>query len=309
MKRMLAITALASILSTTSVALSVRPEPTSCHNYWVNSAARKKECLDRRVPSSRGTSKHSQILQSQYRRRERIWRPEPGTTFEWQLDTPVNLEIPAEVYDIELFDNDARTVRQLHARGRKVICYISVGSWENWRPDRYQFPESVIGKPYEGWEGERWLDIRQIDLLAPVMGARLDECQAKGFDGVEPDNIDGYQSETGFSLTPEAQFRYNRWIAEEAHARGLSIGLKNDGEQASVLEPYFDWALTEDCYADDWCEDMEPFIEAGKAVFMVEYTDNLDEDEFFEEVCPYAEKLGYTAILKDRDLDDWSERC
>jgi hypothetical protein len=58
----------------------------------------------------------------------------------------------------------------------------------------------VIGDPYEGWPGERWLDIRRIDLLAPLIGQRLELCRIKGFDAVEPDNIDGYTNDTGFSL-------------------------------------------------------------------------------------------------------------
>ena len=44
------------------------------------------------------------------------------------------------------------------------------------------------------------MDIRRIDLLAPVMDARLDQCASKGFDGIEPDNIDGYTNDTGFPL-------------------------------------------------------------------------------------------------------------
>ncbi len=73
-------------------------------------------------------------------------------------------------------------------------------------------------------------------LLAPLMRARLDLCQAKGFDAVEPDNIDGYQVDggTGFPLTAGDQLRYNRWIAAEAHCRGLSIGLKNDSDMRTI---------------------------------------------------------------------------
>jgi hypothetical protein len=61
----------------------------------------------------------------------------------------------------------------------------------------------VIGNDYEGWPGEKWLDIRQIDQLAPIMRARLDACRAKGFDGIEPDNIDEYTNDTGMTT---AQF-------------------------------------------------------------------------------------------------------
>jgi hypothetical protein len=59
------------------------------------------------------------------------------------------------------------------------------------------------------------------------------------------------------------QKTYNIWLANEAHARGLSIGLKNDDEQIADLLPYFDWALTEDCFFQGWCASMTPFITAG----------------------------------------------
>ncbi len=237
-----------------------------------------------------------------------VWQPAPGTTWQWQLgDPPIDQSFDVQMYDVDMFDVSASLVAALHARGRIVICYISVGSWEDWRPDADQFPDEVLGDDYEGWPGEKWLDIRQIDLLAPIMRARLDQCQAKGFDGVEPDNIDGYTNDTGFPLLSyQDQLTYNIWLAQEAHARGLSIGTKNDGDQTADLLPYFDWALTEDCFADEWCDDVTPFIAAGKAVFAAEYTDTgITLDDF----CPQAQALGFSAILKHRDLDSWRRAC
>jgi endo-alpha-1,4-polygalactosaminidase (GH114 family) len=237
------------------------------------------------------------------------WQPPVNTSWQWQLDTPVNQTVDATMYDIDLFDNDASTVAALHAQGRKVVCYISAGSWEEWRPDADQFPPSVLGNDYYGWAGEKWLDIRRIDLLAPIMRARLDQCRTKGFDGVEPDNIDGYTNDTGFPLTYQDQLTYNIWFANEAHLRGLSIGLKNDDDQVDDLLPYFDWALTEDCFADDWCGQMTPFIAAGKAVFAAEYTDQMTTDHFLSQVCPQAGTMSLSAILKNRDLDAWRQAC
>jgi hypothetical protein len=239
-----------------------------------------------------------------------VWRPPVGTSWQWQLtDLPVDASFDVAVYDVDGFDTDAATVATLHDRGRKVICYLSAGSWEEWRPDAGRFPAEVLGKDYAGWPGERWLDIRRIDLLAPIMRARLDRCRSKGFDGVEPDNVDGYANETGFALTYEDQLHYNRWLADEAHARGLSIGLKNAEGQVADLLAHFDWALTEDCFADDWCDEVAPFVAAGKAVFAAEYTDRMTVAEFNARVCPQAEALGFSAILKRRDLDAWRRAC
>jgi hypothetical protein len=173
------------------------------------------------------------------------------------------------MYDIDLFDNDAATVSALHDEGRIVICYMNACGWEDWRPDAAKFPEEIIGKNLDGWEDERWLDIRRLDVLAPIMKDRMIACKNKGFDGIEPDNVDGYLNDTGFDLTANDQREFNIWLAETAHERGLSIGLKNDMDQAPELVQYFYWTLNEECFQFQECETLQPFIDAGKAVFNV----------------------------------------
>jgi hypothetical protein len=233
------------------------------------------------------------------------WRPSPGLTWQWQLTGELDLSLDAQVYDIDLYEPQ-ENVKALHDLGRKVICYISVGSWEDWRPDADQFPPEVLGRDYEGWPGEKWLDIRRIDLLAPIMGARLDLCASKGFDAVEPDNIDIHTNRTGFPLSYADQLAYAHWLAQEAHQRGLAIGLKNAPDQVKDLVDLYDFAITEDCFYYEWCEQMSPFIQAGKPVFAAEYTD-LDGD--FEVYCRRSKELGFSTILKNRDLDEFRETC
>jgi hypothetical protein len=236
-----------------------------------------------------------------------IWRPAVGVSWQWQLDNyPVDTSYPVGVYDVDLFETDATLVAALHAQGRKVICYISAGTWENWRPDATQFPASVIGKNDMGWAGEKWLDIRQINILAPIMRARLDMCRAKGFDAIEPDNIEGYDEDTGFPITYQDQLAYNLWLAGEAHARGLSIGLKNDADQVPDLLATFDWALAEDCFAFNWCDQFSPFIAAGKAVFDAEYTDTGIQ---LLDYCSRAQAMHFSAIMKHRNLDAYRQAC
>ena len=234
------------------------------------------------------------------------WKPGLDTTWQWQLEGIIDTSYDVDMYDVDMFETSANQVRALQDDGRAVICYINVGSWENWRSDASQFSEEIIGKKYDGWPGEQWLDIRRIDLLAPIILARFDECIAKGFDGIEPDNMDAYSNDTGFPLTYADQLDYNIWLAEEAHARGLSIGLKNDPDQVTDLLPYFDWALTEDCFAENWCEEMLPFIESGKPVFAAEYT---DMNIAFEEFCVQAEAWNFSGIFKNRELDAYLESC
>ncbi len=231
-----------------------------------------------------------------------IWKPKPFTTWQWQLTGTIDTTVSADMFDIDLYDASQATIATLQKKGSKVICYFSAGSYEDWRSDAKSFPTSVLGSN-NGWPGEKWLDIRNITALAPIMGARLDLAVQKGCDGVEPDNIDGYTNSTGFPLTAANQIAYNKWLAEAAHARGLSIGLKNDIDQVVQLEPYFDWALNEQCHQYKECDTLLPFIKKGKAVFITEYS--LNTTAF----CPSANANGFMAMKKKLDLDASREVC
>ena len=234
------------------------------------------------------------------------WQPEPGTGWQWELSSQPDNLIDVDAYDIDGFETSERKVDEIHANGSKAICYVNVGAWENWRLDKKKFPKSVLGKNYAGWAGEKWLDIRRVNKLAPIMRVRFDMCKQKGFDAIEPDNVDNYTNEAGFPIKAEHQLRYNEWLAEEAHERGLAIALKNDPDQAQKLQPYFDFAITEDCFDQKWCYKMRPFIDSGKAVLAAEYDDaGIKPREF----CPKAKRMGFDAIYKKRDLDAWRRGC
>lgn len=237
------------------------------------------------------------------------YTPPPNGSIDLQYNDPMDYDAQVQVMNLDAFDTSAETVAQLLARGVYPICYINVGAWEDWRPDADTFPAEVIGKDYEGWEGEKWLDIRRLDLLEPIIRERLRMCRDKGFLGVDPDNLDGYQTDTGFPLTEEDQLRFLHWLSRLAHEEGLAIGLKNMPELAGQVVGDFDWALTEDCQAQSpsWCERMEPFRKQGKPVFMVEYT---DAGVKREDLCARAKELGYVGLLKKRELDGgFRETC
>src|SRR5207302_5849258 len=175
------------------------------------------------------------------------------TSWQWQLQGRIDRSVRARMFDVDAFDTPASTVAALHRAGRVAVCYVDAGTWENWRPDASRFPKSVRGKPVDGWAGERWLDIRRLDVLGPILRARMAMCARKGFDGMEFDNVDGYTNDTGFPLTGAEQLRFDVWLANQAHRRGLSVALKNDLGQVPRLLPYFDFALDEQCFQYSEC--------------------------------------------------------
>ncbi|SHG67182.1 endo alpha-1,4 polygalactosaminidase [Streptoalloteichus hindustanus] len=224
------------------------------------------------------------------------WVPAPGTAWQWQLHGEIDLNVDVPVYDVDGVETSADTVRALKDRGRRVICYVNAGAHEDFRPDKHHFPEQVLGGGND-WKGERWLDIRRLDVLVPLMARRFDECRDKGFDAVEADLVDGYQHDTGFPLTADHQLAYNRVLARLAHERGLAIGLKNDLDQVPQLVDEFDFAVNESCAEFNECEKLTPFVRAGKAVFHTEY--KLGNEQF----CPRTRALGFSSMRKQKDLN------
>lgn len=223
-----------------------------------------------------------------------VWSPKPGTTWQWQLTGTLDTSFDVQMYDIDLFDQSASTIANLHSKGRAVVCYFST-QYENWRPDASKFTSAVLGSNLDDWPGERYADIRS-SVVRQIMTERLDLAVSKGCDGVEPDNVDSYANSNGLGLKAADQLDFNRFLASEAHKRGLSIGLKNDLDQVSALQPSFDWALNEQCNEYGECAMLNPFVTAGKAVFGVEYTGSASS------FCPKMVTSKFSWLLKDLDL-------
>jgi hypothetical protein len=231
------------------------------------------------------------------------WRPGPGLSWQIQLQGKPDLTVAAAVYELDGVDVTADVVSRLHAAGRRAVCYVNAGAHEAWRSDARRFPRRVIGAPLEGWPGERWLDIRRLDVLLPLIRARFRACRRKGFDAVDPDNVAGYRNRTGFRLTAADQLRFNRALARAAHDVGLAVALKNDLDQARSLVAAFDFAVVEECFEYEECERVRPFLRAGKAVFAIEY--RLPRSRF----CAKARALGIVAVRKRLDLRAWRRAC
>ena len=226
-----------------------------------------------------------------------------NVTWQIQYTGEMDYSLDVDVYNLDLFDTDATVISQLHERDIFVMCYFSAGSYEDWRSDSVQFPSEVLGRQLDNWEGERWLDIRRIDLLKPIIESHLELAVKKNCDGVDPDNVDGYQNDTGFPLTATDQAAYNIFLSTQAHTRRLLIGLKNDLDQIPELVQFFDWALNEECFSNEECHLLVPFLMAGKPVFVVEY--QLTPEEF----CFKARELNFNALQKQLELDAYRFSC
>ncbi len=223
------------------------------------------------------------------------WVPPARLTWYWQLTGTPKVE-PVQVTDFDGFDNSAATVASFHALGQRTICYINVGTAENWRADYRRFPTVDLGAN-NGWPGEQWLNITD-PAIRPIMAARFTMCAAKGFDAVEPDNTDGWENSTGFNITGVQQEAYDEWVAATVHADGMAVFQKNDPEQTATLEPYFDGALDEQCNEYSECSALDPYVAAGKPVLNAEYQSSL-----YPSFCSADDAAGSMGALYDLSLD------
>lgn len=193
-------------------------------------------------------------------------------------------------------------------RNGKLVCYTNCGAWEegHWNeaildPVRGE----MLGKAMDGYPKERWLDIRRLDVMRKLIGDKFTAARRMGCDALLCDNTEAWitgtdgkdgaaitayrergiaavkelaarnvAARTGFEISYDDQVRFNRMLAEEAHAQCLSIGLINDVFQIAELAGDFDFALNEQCHHCGWCDLYAPFAAAGKPVLHLEFRDN-----------------------------------
>ncbi len=220
------------------------------------------------------------------------------------------------VYDFDLYRDgrggavdrrpNRRGVRAVHASGGYAVCYVDAGGIENYRPDWERFKrwhrehgKSLLGRPFsKRFPEERWANVggkKQRRFLLRMMERRTQKCARAGFDAVEYDVVTAHESgrkTTGWNVSYKDQLAYNRGLARIAHRHRLAVGLKNDLGQIKDLQRDFDFAINEECFTYKECGRLKPFVDAGKPVFHVEYTNSRAE------FCATSEALGFKSIRK-----------
>jgi hypothetical protein len=234
-----------------------------------------------------------------------LWMPAPNQSWLWDLDNAV-VPVPtvasgqvkdynAQIYDVDLFNSTPEQIASYHAAGKRVLCYVNVGAWEDARPDSGSFdPKCYCGTGHINSAGgctsgsphlmqgfpEWWFDVSGNGCTASiqqVLVKRIALAATKGCDGIEPDNTDSYNNNTGWTTTIAQQHAFNLWIADQAHAHCMSVVLKNGSDMlqnpayAASLVVKFDGSLNEQCHQYAECDAYAPFAAAGKPMFNAEY--------------------------------------
>ena len=190
--------------------------------------------------------------------------------WDWQIGRVAPLERKGahavDMYDVDGFLTTSDEITAMHTEWQaatlphpKVSCYLDL-AWEAYRPDgstepRGVFPATTLGNVYYGYPQERWVDVRQLDALKPMIDHRIAMCAAKGFDSVELDDIDSYDppTETGFQLTAGDWQNFLAYTDNEVHRYGMTAMWKNSPLLAWWGRRYTDGAVVEECYVYTQC--------------------------------------------------------
>ncbi|TIA32691.1 endo alpha-1,4 polygalactosaminidase [Aureobasidium pullulans] len=244
-----------------------------------------------------------------------IWQPLPGTPWQIVLNAPIDASKPLlpalSVYDIDMYGNTALTIQQMHLQGIKVICYFSAGSWESYRPDAGMFPPQDIGNDLSGWPGEKWLNT-DSKAVRDIMANRIKLAADKGCDAVDPDNMDGFETNTGFPLNAGTALNYLSFLSLTAASHNMAIGLKNAGSIAKNATCMVEFSIIESCITNNECAIYNNFIAAGKPVFQIEYPAGAPgkvSAENLAKSCKINGNVGYSEVIKGKDLGGWVEYC
>jgi endo-alpha-1,4-polygalactosaminidase (GH114 family) len=271
------------------------------------------------------------------------WTPKVNDTWQIVLSRPLLLSSSAtsttpdvSIFDIDLFDTPVATIQQLHKLGKKVICYFSAGSYEEWRADAKDFKSGDLGKQLDGWPGEKWVKLGGENVRA-IMKKRIEMARDKGCDGVDPDNVDGYVcpshpllqykyshavqgNDNGLGLTTSDSVNFIQFLSSVTRPLNLTLGLKNAGSIVPAVLPLVDFAVNEQCVKYNECSTFQRFVAAGKPVFHIEYPagdgelqQNVEADGFSEDTkkkfCNADGSHGFSTVLKKMKLDGWVEFC
>jgi len=228
---------------------------------------------------------------------------EPGTMWNYVLGDD-NFDVTKEkapVIDVD-YEQSAETIARYHKYGKKVICYFSGGTVEDWRNDFKDYKSAgILGNEYDDWPGEYWINYKKYKgALRTLIERRMRIAKSKNCDGIEVDNLDGYQvNRSHWDLTENDAIEFAKWLVSTAHSIGIPIGLKNvPGLLKKSRDLYaFDFAINESCVNhSNECAIYKDFIAQGKPVFGITYG-NFNSKR--SALCKALNGVGISMIVKE----------
>ncbi len=245
--------------------------------------------------------------------------PTGKVSWDWQIgagsDSGVVVPAGVTLMDVDGFDISASKVAEMKQKGIYTVCYLDVGSYEGGnskRPDWARYTDALKLYPDPNWPDEIFLDITEVfkpnSVLAGILRDRFKMCKDKGFDAVEPDNLQNDENIPGGIITKQQQIDFNGWVADTVHQYGLAVFQKNGPDNilkidktGKMMVEKFDGILNEQCQEytkgnSDECSPLAEYTKLGKLALNVEYKADTNLD------CPLFNGLQVNPLKKDKKL-------
>ena len=241
--------------------------------------------------------------------------PTGKISWDWQIgasgDSNVTVPSGAVLIDVDGFNISKSKITSLKAAGVYTVCYIDAGSYEDGRPDSSLYP-AYLKIYYDSAWGEWFLDVKDVfrpiqpagtqlvnnkwvdangaplaglptaGALGPLLKARFQMCADKGFDSLEPDNLQNDEN-AGGKITTQEQIDFNGWVADTAHSVGLAAFQKNGPDKillkdrtGKMMVEKFDAILNEECQQYSECNPLAEYVKRGKLALNTEYSGNVE---------------------------------
>jgi hypothetical protein len=94
----------------------------------------------------------------------------------------------SDIYDIDLFRTEKKTIDIMHRLNKTVVCYFSGGTYEPNRPDSNQFAYQDKGSRLLQWPAEMWVRTSSAKVRQ-IITSRIKLAHDKNCDAIDPDNI------------------------------------------------------------------------------------------------------------------------
>ena len=237
--------------------------------------------------------------------------PPPNAKFDYQIGGDYPLPSGVRVVSRDWFSGEAPP------DGVYGICYVNAFQTqadENGvdRPDeRSNWPQELVLTQLgddPNWGGEYLIDISTAETrqaAADWVEPMVEACAAKGFQGVEFDNLDSWTRFDGTPLAGGVPFEkaeavaYAALLADLAHANGLAAAQKNTtqitkGEALGTIG--FDFAIAEECGRYKECVAYRAIY--GNTVFVIEYR----AKDFKQDCRSKTLRKRLSIVLRDRNV-------
>jgi len=209
-------------------------------------------------------------------------------------------------------------LKMLHAQGKTVIAYVSIGQAESyrsyWKKEWKENPPSWLGAEDPEWPENYWVKYWDPRWREMVLN-RIEQIVERGYDGVLLDRVDAYEywEEKGVFDAKQRMIDFILEISTMVKGEMCFLIIPQNSEEL-IEDPNYMMAIDGISCEDVWTFDDDPvpqeqvelrlsyldrIVSDGKLVLVLDYPSSI---QMRREFCLKAKERGYIPYSSARDL-------